>query len=231
MPIAAMVAGSHQGMTSPAPFPFAGQFGVRWSRGARGRVPRLAHRMPRPSPNGRPSRRFGRAIRATARWRVASAPKCTPGFPPCAEHMPGANIRAESRTYADELVRARLPGKGRGPGVDADINRIVELWRFARAFLGLAGRRGRRFFGRRGAYGLADLAYGVFAFLCAGGASFAHLRAAAARRSPPPSLRREALVGHNLPTRRSPSSGPVTSRRLSIAGVEAQRRPRPLPPS
>ena len=42
---------SHQGMTSAAPLPFFGQIApkmyahlVRWSCGARGRVPRFAHR-------------------------------------------------------------------------------------------------------------------------------------------------------------------------------------------
>ena len=62
------------------------------------------------------------------------------GFSALREHMP-------------MNIRARLPGKGRGPGVDADINRIVELWRFARRRV--AGDGAFLF----GAYGLADIFY------------------------------------------------------------------------
>jgi len=36
-------------------------------------------------------------------------------------------------------IRATFPGKGRGPGVDDDIERVVALWRLARDTYGAAG--------------------------------------------------------------------------------------------
>jgi glutathione S-transferase len=40
---------------------------------------------------------------------------------------------AALRAHMPMNLRASLPGKGRAPGVDADIGRIQEIWREARA--------------------------------------------------------------------------------------------------
>jgi glutathione S-transferase len=47
-------------------------------------------------------------------------------------------------------VRAHLPGRGRAPGVDSDVERIGALWRDARAHFGSGG---DFLFGR---FGIAD---------------------------------------------------------------------------
>ena len=75
--------------------------------------------------------------RAVARSLCAEMPA---GFPALREHMP-------------MNIRARLPGKGQGPGVDADIERIAALWRFARSRVAGDGAF------LLGAYGLADIFY------------------------------------------------------------------------
>ncbi len=77
-----------------------------------------------------------------------------------AERFPGAGLwpadpaaRAQARAVACEMhagfaalrrgmpmnCRARLPGKGRSPAVDADIARIAEIWRECRARFGAGG--------------------------------------------------------------------------------------------
>ena len=75
--------------------------------------------------------------RATARGLCA---EMHAGFSALREHMP-MNIRAS------------LPGKGREPGVEADIDCVVTLWRYARQRV--AGDGAFLF----GAYGLADIFY------------------------------------------------------------------------
>ena len=93
------------------------------------------------------------------------------GFSALREHMP-------------MNIRARLPGKGRGPGVDADINRIVELWRFARRRV--AGDGAFLF----GAYGLADIFYAPVALrLRSAAAARLRRRLYRSARRPPPRRR------------------------------------------
>lgn len=57
------------------------------------------------------------------------------------------------RTYMPMNIRASYPGQGRGPGVDADIARIVALWQLAREKHGSDGGY------LLGAYSLADVFY------------------------------------------------------------------------
>lgn len=66
----------------------------------------------------------------------------------CAEMHSGF---AALRQHMPMNIRAHLPGKGRGPGVDADIARVIALWRYARERS--VGDAPYLF----GAYGLADI--------------------------------------------------------------------------
>jgi len=54
----------------------------------------------------------------------------------CAEMHAGF---AALRTHMPMNIRATFPGKGRGPGVDANIERVVALWRLARDAYGTHG--------------------------------------------------------------------------------------------
>ncbi len=54
----------------------------------------------------------------------------------CAEMHSGL---AALRTHMPMNIRAKYPGKGRGPGVDADVERVVALWRLARDTHGADG--------------------------------------------------------------------------------------------
>lgn len=57
------------------------------------------------------------------------------------------------RTHMPMNIRASYPGKGRGPGVEDDIERIVDLWRLAREEYGADGAF------LFGAFSLADVFY------------------------------------------------------------------------